>query len=56
MPFGAIELLLILIVVLIAFGPGRLPKAFQAIGRGIADLRGAATDDDPLRDDEGGNP
>ena len=46
MPFGvgAGELLLILIVALIVFGPGRLPEIAGSMGRALRDFRRAVTD------------
>ncbi len=44
MPFGGAELILIIIVLLIIFGPGKLPRVSEAIGRGIRELRHAATE------------
>ncbi len=49
MPFGGAELVLILIIVLIIFGPGKLPRVGEAIGRNIRGLRRAATDDEEDR-------
>jgi sec-independent protein translocase protein TatA len=36
---GVPELLVILVVALIIFGPGRLPEVGSALGRGIRDFR-----------------
>lgn len=36
---GPMELVLILVVVLLIFGPGRLPEVGGAIGRGIREFR-----------------
>ena len=46
MPFniGPFELILVLIVVLIIFGPGKLPDIGSAIGRGVREFRKASTD------------
>ena len=41
------ELVLILIVLLVIFGAGKLPDVGNAIGRGIRELRGAAEAPDP---------
>ena len=52
MPFnvGPFELILILIVVLIIFGPGKLPDIGNAIGRGIREFRKASSDiEDSIR-------
>jgi sec-independent protein translocase protein TatA len=53
MPFGGIELVLLLVLVLVFFGPGRLPKAGEAIGRSIGDLRRAANDTGRSESSEG---
>ncbi len=45
---GPLEILLILIVGLIAFGPGKLPQMARNLGKGIAALRKAAAD---IKDD-----
>jgi len=41
---GPLEILLILIVGLIAFGPGRLPQLARNLGKGIAAFRKATMD------------
>lgn len=54
MPFniGPFELILVLIVVLIIFGPGKLPDIGNAIGRGIREFRRASSDlEDSIRGD-----
>lgn len=45
MPFnlGAPELIIVLVVVLIVFGPGRLPSIGQSLGKGIREFRKATT-------------
>lgn len=55
MPFGGAELVLVLIIVLIIFGPGKLPRVGEAIGRNIRELRRAATEDEegPPADSKG---
>ena len=47
MPFklGPMELALILLVVLIVFGPGKLPKVGEAVGRTIREFRKASHDE-----------
>ncbi len=42
MPFGVVELGLVLVLVLVFFGPGKRPKAGEAISRIISELRRAA--------------
>ena len=48
MPFriGPIELILVLVVLLIVFGVGRLPEVGGAIGRGIREFRKSVTGPD----------
>jgi sec-independent protein translocase protein TatA len=41
---GPGELVLILLVVLIIFGPGRLPDVGQAVGKGIREFRKATNE------------
>ncbi len=45
---GPIELVLILAVIVIIFGVGRLPEVGGALGRGIREFRRASKDDDKL--------
>jgi len=46
MPFniGPGELILVLVIVLIIFGPGKLPDIGSAIGKGVREFRKASTD------------
>ena len=39
---GVTELILILIAVLVIFGPSKLPELGRALGRGIKEFKGAA--------------
>lgn len=50
---GVPELVIILVVALLIFGPGRLPEIGGAIGRGIRDFRKAfeSKDDEPKKVD-----
>lgn len=41
---GPFELVLILVVVLILFGAGRLPQVFESFGKGIRAFREASND------------
>ncbi len=41
---GALELILILVIILIIFGIGRLPKVGGAIGQGLREFRQAQYD------------
>jgi len=40
---GPVELLVIVVIALIVFGPGRLPEISAALGRAIGDLRRASS-------------
>jgi sec-independent protein translocase protein TatA len=42
---GPMELAIVLVIVLIVFGPGRLPKVFEAMGSGIKKFREAQRED-----------
>jgi sec-independent protein translocase protein TatA len=48
MPFriGPMELILILAVVMIIFGVGRLPEVFGSVGKGIREFRKAMSSED----------
>ncbi len=43
-PIGWPELIILLVVVLIVFGPGKLPDIGNAIGRGVKEFRKASND------------
>lgn len=43
---GPPELALILVIVLVIFGAGRLPQVFGSLGKGIREFREAAGDDE----------
>jgi sec-independent protein translocase protein TatA len=52
-PIGWPELIILLIVVLIIFGPGKLPDIGNAIGRGVREFRRASNDiEDSVRGDK----
>lgn len=52
-PIGWPELIILLIVVLIIFGPGKLPDIGNAIGRGVREFRRASNDiEDSVRSDK----
>lgn len=42
--FSMPELVLILVIALIVFGPGKLPEVGKAIGKGIQEFRRASND------------
>ena len=41
---GPMELILLLVIVLIIFGPGKLPDVGNAVGKGIREFRKASND------------
>jgi TatA/E family protein of Tat protein translocase len=41
-PIGPTELILILVIVLVIFGAGKLPQVFRSLGTGIREFREAA--------------
>jgi len=51
-PFGATELIVILILALIIFGPGKLPEVGKAVGRSFREFKRASQMID--EDDESG--
>ena len=51
---GLTELIVLLIVALVVFGPGKLPQVGKALGKGINEFRRAARGLDD--DDEDANP
>jgi sec-independent protein translocase protein TatA len=54
MPFGigTVEIVLILIVALIVFGPKRLPELGRSMGRGIREFKNSVTSDKDDDDDD----
>ena len=58
---GLTELIVVLVVALLVFGPGKLPQVGKALGKGINEFRRAARglegpDDDYDDDDDSGKP
>ncbi len=45
-PFGVPELLIVLVIIIIFFGVGRLPELGGAIGKSIREFRRAMTDEE----------
>lgn len=41
---GPVELILILVIVAMLFGVGKLPEVFGAVGKGVKEFRQAASD------------
>ncbi|MHA1538979.1 MAG: twin-arginine translocase TatA/TatE family subunit [Alphaproteobacteria bacterium] len=46
MSFGIKEILIILVVVFVVFGAGRLPRMMEDVGKGIKSFRKGLDDDD----------
>jgi len=51
---GAPELIIVLVIIVLIFGVGKLPEVGQALGKGIREFRGAADADD--KEDEAPKP
>jgi sec-independent protein translocase protein TatA len=47
---GPLEIAVVLVIVLIIFGPKRLPELGQAMGRGIRQFKGSLSGDDDDKD------
>ena len=43
--FGTQELILVLVIALVVFGPGKLPEMGKAIGKGINEFKDAVSSD-----------
>jgi len=52
-PLGPTELLLILLVILIIFGAGRLPEIGEGLGKGIRSFKKAVKDEPKQMSSEG---
>ena len=46
MPLHGWEILIVLLIILIVFGPGKLPQVFGALGKGMREFRKAKDEDD----------
>jgi sec-independent protein translocase protein TatA len=44
-----IQIIIVLVIALLVFGPRRLPEMGRSIGRGIREFKGSIMDDDPPR-------
>lgn len=44
---GPMEILVVLIIALIVFGPKRIPELGKSLGKGISEFRGSVTGDKP---------
>ena len=52
---GPLEIAIVLIIVLIIFGPKRLPELGRSMGRGIREFKGSLSGDDKDKDDVDAN-
>jgi sec-independent protein translocase protein TatA len=46
------EILIVLVIALVVFGPKRLPELGKSVGKGIREFRGSVTGDHPDSDDD----
>lgn len=49
---GPLEIVIVLIIALIVFGPKRLPELGRSLGKGIREFRGSLGGDDDDDDDD----
>ncbi len=49
---GPLELIVVLIIALVIFGPKRLPELGRSMGKGIREFRGSISGNDDDDDDE----
>jgi TatA/E family protein of Tat protein translocase len=47
---GPLELIIVLVIALVVFGPKRFPEVGRSVGEGIRDLRSTITSVDPRED------
>jgi sec-independent protein translocase protein TatA len=47
---GPMEILVVLIIALVVFGPKRLPELGKSVGKGIREFRGSVTGEEPSAD------
>lgn len=53
---GPLEIVVVLIIALIVFGPKRLPELGRSLGKGIREFRGSLGGDDDEDDDRASSP
>ena len=49
---GPLEIMIVLIIALVVFGPKRLPELGQSVGKGIREFRGSLTGGESAADAE----
>jgi len=49
---GPLEILVVLIIALVVFGPKRLPELGRSLGKGIREFRGSISGNDDDEDEE----
>ncbi len=52
---GATELIVILVIALVIFGPGKLPELGSALGKGIKDFRKSVEGIEGMEDEDAGS-
>jgi sec-independent protein translocase protein TatA len=50
MPFGGVELIVLLVIILLFFGAKRVPELARSVGIGARELKKAASEDDEERE------
>ena len=53
---GPLEIIVVLIIALVVFGPKRLPELGRSLGKGIREFRGSIGGNDDDEDDERPSP
>ncbi|MBW8059370.1 MAG: twin-arginine translocase TatA/TatE family subunit [Solirubrobacterales bacterium] len=53
---GPLELVVVLIIALVVFGPKRLPELGRSLGRGIREFRGSVTGEHRYEEDDDESP
>jgi len=49
---GPMEIIIVLVIALVVFGPKRLPELGKSVGKGIREFRGSVSGDHPDSDEE----
>ena len=52
MRIGTPELLLVLLIVVVLFGPSQIPKLARTLGKGVRDFRRGMAEDDAAEEQE----